>query len=215
MPRTKEQFEAMRQATREKIQAAAMRLFVNKGFDSVNVQDIADLAGISIGLLYRHYRTKEDLFQELASFAQAGVGKLIELFESGVSPKELIDRFVDEIYHDMTSGEELANLLILMRQDVARDAAEPNPGGADRHGADSPSDAIKLFRKGQILQNAMAKLIRKGQEAGEFGSGDPQAMALFFFSAIHGLAEMKMLLKEDFVMPSPSILTAFLYQKGE
>ncbi|XID95555.1 TetR/AcrR family transcriptional regulator [Paenibacillaceae bacterium WGS1546] len=210
MPRTKEQFEAMRQATREKIQTAAMRLFVSKGFDSVNVQDIADLAGISIGLLYRHYRTKEDLFQELASFAQAGVGKLIELFESGASPKELIDRFVDEIYYDMTSGEELANLLILMKQDVSRDTAEP-----DRRGGESKSNSAKMFRKGQELQNAMTKLIRKGQQSGEFGSGDPHAMALFFFSAIHGLAEMKMLLKEDFVMPSPSIVTAFLYRKGE
>ena len=55
MPRTKEQFENMRKATRDKIQLAAMKLFVQKGFGSTCVHEIADLAGISIGLLYRQY----------------------------------------------------------------------------------------------------------------------------------------------------------------
>jgi AcrR family transcriptional regulator len=44
MPRTKQQNEQIRNATREKIQSAAMQLFVQKGFGSTNVQDIADLA---------------------------------------------------------------------------------------------------------------------------------------------------------------------------
>ena len=42
-----------------------MQLFVNQGFGSTNVQDIADTAGISIGLLYRHYKNKDQLFNEV------------------------------------------------------------------------------------------------------------------------------------------------------
>ena len=37
MPRTKEQCEEMRKATRDKIQLAAMRLFVQKGFGATGV----------------------------------------------------------------------------------------------------------------------------------------------------------------------------------
>jgi len=48
-----------------------MQLFVQKGYDSTNVQDIADTAGISIGLLYRHYKSKETLFDELVDYALA------------------------------------------------------------------------------------------------------------------------------------------------
>lgn len=65
MPQTKEQFEEIRNKTREKIQLATMQLFVQKGYISTNVQEIADLADISIGLLYRHYKGKEELFNEL------------------------------------------------------------------------------------------------------------------------------------------------------
>lgn len=51
----------------KEIQSAAMQLFVQKGYGSTNVQDIADTAGISIGLLYRHYKSKETLFDEQLS----------------------------------------------------------------------------------------------------------------------------------------------------
>jgi AcrR family transcriptional regulator len=65
LPQTKEQFEEIRNKTREKIQLATMQLFVQKEYISTNVQEIADLADISIGLLYRHYKGKEELFNEL------------------------------------------------------------------------------------------------------------------------------------------------------
>lgn len=66
-----------------------------------------------------------------------------------------------------------------------------------------------------MLLQATSNLIKRGQEMGEFGTGESYEMALYFFSAIQGLAEMKVLLRSNFSMPSPTILTAFLYTKGE
>ncbi|MBD2867285.1 TetR/AcrR family transcriptional regulator [Paenibacillus arenilitoris] len=200
MPRTKEQYEEMRNATKQKIEAAAMHLFVHKGFGATSVQDIADRAGISIGLLYRHYKTKESLFRELAEFALAGLNRMIAMFESDGSPKEMIGRFVDEIYNDMTTGEELANLLILMAESILSE------GGSE------PGEAARL--SGKMFQ-ATSGMIEKGQALGQFRPGDPLELALYFYSALHGLAVMKVTLKSGFVMPSPSILTAFLFKEGE
>ncbi|SDC13677.1 transcriptional regulator, TetR family [Paenibacillus sp. UNCCL117] len=202
MPRTKEQLEEIRQVTRSKIQSAAMHLFVQKGFGSTNVQEIADQAGISIGLLYRHYKSKEVLFNELVEYAQVGMERVTERFESDESPKQLIEQFADEIYNDMISGEELANLMILMAQSFfSRGEAKENQ-----------RDVARINSK---LLSEMSKLIRRGQQLGEFGSGDASEMAIYFFSAVQGLAEMKIVLRDSFTMPSPSILTAFLYKKGE
>ena len=39
-------------------------------------------------------------------------------------------------------------------------------------------------------------------------------MAVLFYSALQGLANMKVILKNDFVMPSPSVLTLFLFKEG-
>ncbi|MHA2856203.1 TetR/AcrR family transcriptional regulator [Paenibacillus lautus] len=202
MPRTKEQYEKMRNATRQKIQSAGMRLFVQKGFGSTNVQDIADAAGISIGLLYRHYKTKDSLFNELVEFALNGLTQIIQTFEDADSPKKLMTQFVDEIYHDMQDGEELANLLILMNQLFF------SGDGANR------KQAEVLEVNGRLLRSTAA-LIKKGQESGDFRSGDPQEMAVLFYSALQGLADMKVILKNNFVMPSPSVLTLFLFKEGE
>ena len=90
MPRTKKQFEEMRNATKEKIQTAAMHLFAQKGLAATNVQEIADAAGISIGLLYRHYKTKEALFYELVEFAIEGLKEISDRLQSDESPKEIL-----------------------------------------------------------------------------------------------------------------------------
>lgn len=202
MPRTKEQYEEMRNATRQKIQSAGMRLFVQKGFGSTNVQDIADAAGISIGLLYRHYKTKDSLFNELVEFALDGLTQIIQTFEDADSPKKLMTQFVDEIYHDMQDGEELANLLILMNQLFF------SGDGANR------KQAEVLEVNGRLLRSTAA-LIKKGQESGDFRPGDAHEMAVLFYSALQGLADMKVILKNNFVMPSPSVLTLFLFKEVE
>lgn len=202
MPRTKEQYEEMRNATRQKIQSAGMRLFVQKGFGSTNVQDIADAAGISIGLLYRHYKTKDSLFNELVEFALDGLTQTIQTFEDADSPKKLMTQFVDEIYHDMQDGEELANLLILMNQLFF------SGDGANR------KQAEVLEVNGRLLRSTAA-LIKKGQESGDFRSGDAHEMAVLFYSVLQGLADMKVIMKNNFVMPSPSVLTLFLFKEVE
>ncbi len=201
MPRTKEQFAEMRNATKDKIQSAAMQLFVQKGFGATNVQEIADLAGISIGLLYRHYKTKEELFNELVQFALTGLKGIVDLFEQDISPKKLIGQFVGVIYDDMINGNELANLLILMTQSFF--------SGVVNH---KKNELIQLNAK--ILQ-VTASLIQRGQELGEFRLGSPYELAEFFYSAINGLAIMKITLKDNFTMPTPLVITAFLFNKGE
>ena len=202
MPRTKEQFEEMRNKTREKIQLAAMQLFAQKGYGSTNVQEIADLAGVSIGLLYRHYKTKEELFNELVEYSINGIKGVSDLFKQDDSPKKLIKQFINIVYNDMVVGDELANLLMLMTQSIF--------SGATHHVEDEINK-----QDGEMLLNATSNLIKRGQEIGEFRSGDPYELAVFFYSAIQGLATMKVTLKDSFVMPSSSIITAFLLKEGE
>lgn len=47
---------------RASIIAAAMPLFAAKGLEGVKTREIADAAGVSEALLYRHFPSKEDLF---------------------------------------------------------------------------------------------------------------------------------------------------------
>jgi len=48
-----------------RIERAALNLFVEKSIEGVSTKSIAALAGVSEGLLYRHFKSKADLAQTL------------------------------------------------------------------------------------------------------------------------------------------------------
>jgi len=54
-----------REETRERVLAAAARVFAQRGFDASSLEAIADEAGFSRGAVYYHFADKEELFLEL------------------------------------------------------------------------------------------------------------------------------------------------------
>ena len=69
----------------EKIEAAALRLFIQRGFYGTSVRDIAKGAGVSLGNLYNYYRTKEQLFNSLVHRYEAKMATLLRAELAGVS----------------------------------------------------------------------------------------------------------------------------------
>ncbi|MFC8593231.1 TetR/AcrR family transcriptional regulator [Streptomyces atroolivaceus] len=53
--------ERQRSETRRVIQAHAVRLFTEHGYDAVTVAEVAEAAGVSAMTVYRHFPTKEEL----------------------------------------------------------------------------------------------------------------------------------------------------------
>jgi len=199
LPRTKEQFEAMRLATKNKIHSAAIKLFAKKGFAATGVQDIAESAGISTGLLYRHYKTKDDLFNELISYAISGLEHIVKRFENDLPPNEVIKEFSLEILNDFKKDDEFANFLMIMNQAIS---------------ADNPSHQVQQLKKqSEAMMKQTVILIKKGQKLGQFKNGDATEMAYYFFASIQGLSMMKLLLGEQFITPSLNILTSALLKE--
>lgn len=50
---------------RERLLAAAASVFADRGYEAARVEQIADAAGVSAGLLYRHFAGKRELYAEL------------------------------------------------------------------------------------------------------------------------------------------------------
>ena len=57
--------------TRERILLTALRLFAADGYEAVSVSDIAGALGITKGALYRHYRSKRDIFDSILARMEA------------------------------------------------------------------------------------------------------------------------------------------------
>lgn len=60
--RYKEAFERASEERKEKILEVGIEEFASKGYENANINIIAKNAGISIGLMYKYFSTKEDLF---------------------------------------------------------------------------------------------------------------------------------------------------------
>jgi TetR/AcrR family transcriptional regulator len=55
-------FDRISEDKRQRVLYSAKRAFADKGFTGANVNEIARDAGISIGALYKYFRSKEDIF---------------------------------------------------------------------------------------------------------------------------------------------------------
>ncbi len=66
-PRTSEQFERIREDRKQKLIDAAFHVFAEETYHSASVSKIAREAGVSKGLLYNYFDTKEDLLRAIMS----------------------------------------------------------------------------------------------------------------------------------------------------
>ena len=194
MPRGIEQNERLRQASDQKIRAAAVHVFADKGLAGASIQQIANAAGVSLGLMYHHYGSKEELFISLVDYAAQGLGRIADQLSSDADPRTAIGAVALDVYQDMTAREESLHLMGLIVQGIL-----------------SGNEAIteKIGRDNRHVLDAAADCIRRGQALGEFAPGDPDELATYFFSSIQGLILMR-LYNRDVPMPSPSVMTAFL-----
>src|SRR5918999_40370 len=54
---------------RERLVEAATQVFAERGYEGARVEQIADVAQVSPGLLYRHFEGKQELYEELLMLA--------------------------------------------------------------------------------------------------------------------------------------------------
>jgi AcrR family transcriptional regulator len=73
--------------TRQRIVDRALELFEKRGYSDTTLRDIADAAGISIGLTYRYFRRKEELALELYDRLSAEVAARVKVPEGTVADR--------------------------------------------------------------------------------------------------------------------------------
>lgn len=136
------------------ITAAAVAEFAEKGYSATRVSDVARRAGISKGLMYLYFRTKEDLFKAvIRSFIEPRIDALKTRIEQPELSAEAFLRgpfleFIRQLPHSPAR--------VLVRLMVAEGPKHP--------------DLAAYYWK-QVVSaglEALRTLIQKGVDAGEF-----------------------------------------------
>jgi AcrR family transcriptional regulator len=192
----------MQDKARERILDAGLLLFARKGVSATGVTEIAREAGVSLGLLYHYYASKEELFAALVNMALKGaMDALASCEQNGASALEQINRISEMINRTLNRDEKTAYyFLLLLQAGLAGDALLAGKPLIDAAGIGVPFDRLE-------------KLIQTGQAQGTVKAGDPRQLAQLFWAAFHGLCLYKITMRR-FAPPETGLLNDILLEKG-
>ena len=104
--------------TRERIVAAATAVFARRGLHGARVADIAEEAGIAYGLVYHHFRNKEEI---LAAIFQERWGRHLEYLEEvAASTAPVRERIARLVHFWVENYRNDPHLMTVMINEISR-----------------------------------------------------------------------------------------------
>lgn len=99
--------------TREKILKTALKLFSEKGYDKVTVDDIVKKSGTSKGSFYQHFSAKSDIFLVRFTEVDDYYREVFLAFPSEMDPLEKLFIFIRKLaqYLDEEMGKDLMKVI--------------------------------------------------------------------------------------------------------
>jgi AcrR family transcriptional regulator len=197
-PRTKAQLEAVKEAAREKILDAGLLLFARQGVAATGVTEIAREAGVSLGLLYHYYASKEELFAALIKMAMEGAKETLAACQEEGSAAEQI-RSISRLACGVLRRENRTAHYFLLLIQAGLAGLSP---GAQEEGLLKGADVSAPFI---LLQG----LIKEGQAQGAVKAGEPRQLAQLYWAAFQGLCLYKVTMR-GFLPPDPEQMDGIL-----
>ncbi len=176
MARTAAQNKRIRDAKRELILTTALNQFSLKGYYSTRIQDIAEAADISQGLMYYYYPSKEAVY--------------IDLVDDSIEKINETARYVREM--NKTYGEKIMYALRILFKTIEtsyRFRQTCRLIAQATYQEDISEEAqVQLDKKRDISYRIMSEIFRKGQIEGSVVDGDPMELSILFWTSVNGLA---------------------------
>jgi len=191
--------ERMRDERRQAILACATRLFATRGLAATKVADIAAEVGMSQGLLYHYFRSKDEIFVEIVRHAFDRMnGAARELERLPLTPRQRIEQAAATLMRTLEAHENFSWTSVLISTTSISDAM--------------PAEARAIIaRERDVPYRVVARLARAGQKDGSFSDGRPDDLALVFWTTVKGLALHRLAHGSAYRSPDPRILTRIFF----
>lgn len=169
MTNRKEQKEKRRQD----ILKAGLSLFVRKGYEATKINDIAEKAGMSLGLLYHYFKSIEVLYEELINIALSG--RTGQYFPQYADPLDYFMKSANHIFDMVRSDHYIAELFVLINQ------AQCNQN--------LPNQIKEKLEQNDVIAKSIVT-IKDGQSQGIIRQGNPMALAMAFWLSVQAYVEL-------------------------
>lgn len=111
-PRTPEQFEEMRESRRKQIMDAALELFASEGYSHCSISQLASHAGISKGLVYNYFDSKEALLIAIIEEGMKDIMSMMDPNQDGILDPEEVEGFIRNTFKGIRNNLQFWILLI-------------------------------------------------------------------------------------------------------
>lgn len=165
--------EQQKEKRRQEILEAGLDLFIRKGYSATKIKDIADQVGMSVGLLFHYFETKEKLYEELVKLGISGPMSMMT--NTDVEPLEFFQVCAEQIFKYIQEEPFGAKMFVLMSQVYYSEGA--------------PQSIQDMMRDFDVF-TPTTEIMKKGQENGTIREGDSYALSIAYWCAIQGIAEM-------------------------
>lgn len=174
-PRRQAQNEQMRDAAMTKITGAALEVFAEYGYHGATMKQISQATGLSYGLIYHYFSSKEEIFRHLLGFAfESSMAALNTALDAPGTAWEKIKTLSAILVENALTSESSLYFLLVMQ---AMTQGKGIPGLRDH-----------IEERFAAYYDRLAPAIVQAQEAGDAVEGDPLALAAAYFSCVQGLA---------------------------
>jgi len=182
---------------RAQILNAALELFISKGYSSTKISDIAQHVGVSTGLMFHYFESKEKLYEELIKMGTAGPMSIFE--QKYTDPLSFFENSVKFIFEAIKNEPFMAKMFVLMNQAYYNEAAP---------------QAIKDMINSFDIHKPTVALIEQGQKNLTIREGNCLALSIAFWCAIQGIAE-QLAQNPDLPCPSSDWIIDIIRRKSE
>jgi AcrR family transcriptional regulator len=156
---------------RDQILESAIKVFTRKGFADTRMDDVAADSGLSKGLLYWYFKSKEEVILAIADWLfGAEFRRMEKLSAAGGSARACLDEFLDLFVADLRAILKVAPVIYEFYALAFRNSAVRKAMQAYLH-------RFLAF---------MEPVIRRGMETGEFAPGDARVKAIAVGAALEG-----------------------------
>jgi len=138
----------------QEITEAALAMFAEKGYAATKVDEVARRAGVSKGLLYLYFKTKEDLFKAVVrSFVVPKIDDLTAVIDASELSSE---EFLRGPFLDFAKSLPGSPISILVRLMISEGPKHP--------------DLLQFYWENVVSRGlaALSVLLERGNETGEF-----------------------------------------------
>ena len=186
-----------KEARRIQIIQATLDLFVERGYYGTKTSQISKKAGISEGLLFHYFPTKEILLEELVNIGLEGMRMPMQIqAENGL---DFFFQFTKMLFLQVEKNIFIAKMFVFMGNVVQAE--------------DIPEKLRKLAASVDTIAFCQ-NWVEAGQKDGSIRKGDVMALSNMYWCSIHGIMS-QYVLRPEIPLPEPVWMVGMLQSDKE